>query len=851
MKKTVIKGAYLIVIFFAALFSVSAVMNKGNTDMTMEMGEASFPVITMRIDEYPVNRLHGYAKDMDTSYLRDTLLPIGSRRNVAFTVDTYGNKIEDLSFEVRSINGERLVESTEIENYRETEGQLQCEITLKDLISENKEYMLVIFLKPEGKNTIRYYTRIIQSEEMYIQEKLEYVLDFHNRTFDREAAAELTKYLESNAEGDNSTLHKVTIHSSFHQVTWADLDVEKITEPVIDIKELEARTGSFQLEYVVATRTGRERTGRERTYYQVKEYYRVRFTPERMYLLDFDREMTQIFDETADVYANDKIMLGIVDKDVKIQESDGGNVFAFVSSNKLYSYNVTDQKLARLFSFYEDDITDPRSSYTRHRIKIMNVDEAGNVVFIVYGYMNRGRHEGEVGVSVYFYNSMTNTVEEQIYIPYERSYELLKSDVEKLSYINKSAICYLMLGGNVYAVDLRAKDYTVVVSGLTEENYKVSKSNKMLVWQEGGTQYSSSVLKLLNLGTEQETEIAAGNGEYIALLGFMEEDLIYGLARQEDIVIDHTGNTTFPMYCLRIQGDDGKLLKTYREDGVYVVDSAIMDNQLTLSRVAWDEENNEYVPVSDDQIMSTEKASSGNNGVSSVVIEKYETVLEIVVKDMIDTKALKILTPREVLFEGKRELAIEDGEEAEKRYYVYGKNGIEGIFSDPGKAVIYAYDNVGVIVDDEGGYIWKRTARSPRNQIMAIEGEQVTELNTSLSVCLNTILKYEGVSRRTEYMLEQGNTIPAILEASLKDIQVLDLSGSSLDAVLYYVNMDIPVLATLQDGNAVLIVGFNELNIVVMDPLTGTVYKKGMNDSTQWLLENGNHFITYVRNEED
>lgn len=846
MKKTIIKGVYLIVVFLAALFSVSAVMNKGNTDMTVEMGEASFPVITMRLDEYQVNRLHGYAKDMDTSYLRDTLLPIGSRRNVAFTVETYGNEVESLSFEVRSINGERLVESTEIENYREADGQIQCEITLKDLISEKKEYMLVIFLKPEGKDTIRYYTRIIQSEEMFIQEKLEYVRDFHERTFDREAAAELTKYLESNAEGDNSTLHKVTIHSSFHQVTWADLEVEKITDPVIDIKELEERTGSFQLEYLVSTRSGRERT-----YYQVREYYRVRYTPDRMYLLDFEREMTQIFDENTDVFVNDKIMLGIVDEDVKMKESDGGNVFAFVSSNKLYSYNVTDQKLARLFSFYEDDITDLRSSYTRHQIKIMNVDEAGNVVFIVYGYMNRGRHEGEVGVSVYFYNSMTNTVEEQIYIPYERSYELLKSDVEKLSYINKSAICYLMLEGNVYAVDLLAKNYTVVVSGLTEENYKVSKSNKMLVWQEGGEQYSSTALKLLNLGTEQETEIKAGNSEYIALLGFMEEDLIYGLAKQEDIVSDHTGNTTFPMYSLRIQGESGNLLKTYREQDVYVVDSAIADNQITLSRVTWDEEKSEYVPTSDDQIMSTEKALAGSNGISSVVIEKYETVLEIVVKDMIDPKALKILTPKEVLFEGKRELAVKENEDMERRYYVYGKNGIEGIFSDPGKAVIYAYDNVGVIVDDQGDYIWKRTARSTRNQIMAIEGEQVTELNTSLSVCLNTILKYEGVSRRTEYMLEQGNTIPAILETSLKDVQVLDLSGSSLDAVLYYVNMDIPVLATLQDGNAVLIVGFNELNIVVMDPLTGTVYKKGMNDSTQWFLENGNHFITYIRKEED
>ena len=846
MKKTILKSVYLIAVFVAAIFGISAIMNKGNTDMTVEMGAASFPIITMQIDEYQVNRLHGYAADMNTRYLRDTLLPIGNDRNITFTIDTYGTPVESLSFEVRSINGERLVESTEIEDYEEKGGQIQGKITLKDLINENDEYMLILFVTPENKNSIRYYMRIVQSEEMYIREKLAYVLDFHNRTFDREAAAELTKYLESNAEGDNTTLHKVTIHSSFNQVTWGDLEVERITEPVIDIKELEEGTGSFQLEYMVFTRNGREKT-----YYQVREYYRIRYTPERMYLLDFERKMTQIFDEEAGVFANDKIMLGIVDKDVQMQESDGGNVFAFVSSNKLYSYNVTDQKLACLFSFYEDDITDLRSNYDRHKIKILNVDEAGNVVFIVYGYMNRGRHEGEVGVSSYLYNSMTNTVEEMVYIHYDRSYELLKSDIEKLAYVSKTAICYLMLEGNIYAIDLQTKNYTILVSGLTEDNYKVSKSNKMLVWQEGEDPYNCTTLKLLNLGAEQETEIIAGSGECISLLGFMEEDLIYGLARQSDIVSDHTGNTTFPMYCLKIRGDNGEILKTYREKDVYVVESSIADNQILLSRVMWDEETEEYLPTSDDQIMSTEKVSGGSNTISSVAIEKYETVTEIVVKDIIDSKALIKLTPKEVLFEGNREIEVQENEDIKKRYYVYGKNGIEGVFSSSAKAVIYAYANAGVIVDDEGDYIWKRTARSTRNQIMAIEGEMVTEQNTSLSVCLNTILKFEGVSRRTEYLLGQGKTIPSILEASLEDVQVLDLSGCSLDAILYYVNMDIPVLATLQDGNAVLIVGFNELNIVVMDPLTGTVYKKGMNDSTQWFAENGNHFTTYLIKESD
>ena len=64
-----------------------------------------------------------------------------------------------------------------------------------------------------------------------------------------------------------------------------------------------------------------------------------------------------------------------------------------------------------------------------------------------------------------------------------------------------------------------------------------------------------------------------------------------------------------------------------------------------------------------------------------------------------------------------------------------------------------------------------------------------------------------------------------------------------------YVNQDIPVLAILEDGEAVLVTGFNEFNVVIMEPATGKLYKKGMNDATAWFAENGNHFITYMRTE--
>ena len=133
---------------------------------------------------------------------------------------------------------------------------------------------------------------------------------------------------------------------------------------------------------------------------------------------------------------------------------------------------------------------------------------------------------------------------------------------------------------------------------------------------------------------------------------------------------------------------------------------------------------------------------------------------------------------------------------------------------------------------------------------MAIQGEELSEERSSLAVCLDTLMAYEGVVRNSEYMLEKGDSVLTILEEGLEGAQILDLTGCSLDAVLYYVDREIPVLVMMQDGGAVLLIGFNEKNTVVMNPESGTIYKVGMNDSTEWFEQNGNRFITYIRSEE-
>ena len=566
-----------------------------------------------------------------------------------------------------------------------------------------------------------------------------------------------------------------------------------------------------------------------------------------MYLLDYERTMDQIFNAAEDVYTNNKIMLGIISEDVQLLESDGGNVFAFTVGNRLYSYNVVDNKMALLFGFYNAENQDARTLYDGNRITILNADEGGNVTFLVYGYMNRGRHEGQVGISVYYYDSTVNTVEEMVYISTNKSQSILIKEVEQLSCINRNGLLFLKWEDKIYQINVSDRTYDVVVEDLVEGSYKVSDSNKMAVWQQGGSLYQGNELVLMNLTSGSKKSIKVGMNEVLAPIGFMGEDLIYGIARKSDIVMDTAGNTIFPMYCVKIENEAEGILMTYQQDNVYVVDGEVQSNQIILSRVEKDGEG-AYVPIRDDQIMNSETEVDKKNTIDVAATENFEKLTQIALKGQIDTATMMYLTPKEVLFEGARNITFASDVDLVRRYYVYGQRGVEAIYTNEAHAVALADKISGIVVNEDGYYVWMKGNRSLRNQIMKIQGEMATDDKSSMAVCLDIMMEFEGVVRNSKYMLERGSSALSILRESLTEVQVLDLTGCSMDAMLYYVNQDIPVLVTMKDGSAVLLIGFNEKNTVVMNPETGTVYKVGMNDSKEWFEANGNSFITYVRN---
>ena len=819
MKKTIIRIAVCVVVFLASALIIGSIMNQGHNNMTMEMAPATLPMITMESGGVACNELHGNTVEMDVAYQKDCITLLGEGRQANFTVDTFGREITGISTEVRSIDGSRLIENSEVTGWKANGKSFSVSLTLKDLIDTNTQYSLTLILELEGEQKVYYYTTILWNDDVHISEILEFATDFHGKLYDKEVAKELTKYLEPNSKlTDNGTFHKVNIHSSFQQITWGSLEPVQEDAASIRLTQISGNVASLLMDFVVSTGEGKNKI-----YYNVEEYYRVRYTSERMYLLDYERTMTQIPDTTR-MYANDKILLGITDENVDMMESADGNTVVFSDMGQLLSYNAATNGLTVIFSFYDKDNADRRTLYDDHGIKILDVDEGGNVKFAVYGYMNRGRHEGETGIQIISYDNSLNTIEEEVYIPYSKSYAVLKDEMEQLLYRNRQQHVYFFLENGVYDVDLENRSAEQLVSIRQDDSLQVSENHEIIVWQEGDDINHSNQLNVRNLNTGEQTVIRAEDGEAIRPLGFMGEDIIYGVARESDIRTENSGQIFYPMYKVCISNSSGDNLKEYGQDGIYIVDCAIEGNQITLSRIQRSE-NGSYQEILDDQIMNNVEEEPGQNKVVTADIDIYERYVQIQTKTTIDTKTIKVLNPKEVVFEGGRELTLDAVSEV-SRYYVYNAYGVQGIYSAPGKAVKEAYDSAGVVANDRGITVWLKGNRVSRNQIMAIKEESVTDQKNSLTVCLDNILRHAGITRNTEYDLAQGKTAIQILEENMTGVQVLDLSGCSLDAVLYYVNQDIPVLAILEDGEAVLVTGFNEFNVVIMEPSTGKLYKK-------------------------
>ena len=104
---------------------------------------------------------------------------------------------------------------------------------------------------------------------------------------------------------------------------------------------------------------------------------------------------------------------------------------------------------------------------------------------------------------------------------------------------------------------------------------------------------------------------------------------------------------------------------------------------------------------------------------------------------------------------------------------------------------------------------------------------------------------FSGYSKSIK-LFKESSVVTSVLKDNLPNMEVLDLSGCSLDDILYYVSRGYPVMAMTDENEAVLIVGYDSKNTILYSPLSGEVYKKVINDSKDYFDSFGNKYIGYI-----
>lgn len=835
IKKIAVKAGVLTAVFIAAVIFFSYLTNRGNTDMSADMGGATLPQISFTTEGYEVNTLPGYKTDMLITSMRDTVTPVTNRK-LTMNLKSYDAVVEKISWQVFSLNGEECLQQETIKSA----GKMQ---TLKfegnGILDEERVLKVTLHLENQD---VYYYTRIKNSAECNYRESLEFAKTFHESALKKDNTEQMAKWLETSPGGGSESYQTVTINSDTTHVSWGDLRPRIQDEIRWEIKECNEAYTSVLLTYRVKCAGVTESPDAE---YLVKEFLRVRKANNTMYLLDYNRTMNRYFDGKEGSLSEEGILLGTAPENLEYKNNSEGTIVSFVQNNELWNYNKEADELSLVFSFADAEGVDERNFYDRHEVHIVSVDKAGSTTFTVSGYMNRGTHEGQVGVAVYYFDSEKSSVVERAFVPSIKGYHVMKDELGKFVYFShKSEKLYVLVDGMLYMVDMEADTRKVLVRGLEEGQYKASEDGHLLAYQDmGGKPDESRKITVLNLESGASFEVTSAGEEYLKPIGFIKEDLVYGTLRQSDAGETGAGQRVSPMYKLEIVNQKQKIVKEYHVTDVFILDGQVEENMLTLNRVV--KRGSVYKPVNPEYITNNEERVESNIMPESYWDPTCGTEMRLTYARGIGDSEAKVLKPKLVLFDKPMNISFDESAGSGK-YYVYALGELQAVYDRAGYAVRKAEEIEGVAVSSCQAYVYEKGNIPMLYEVDNMEGFKAEKGESTLAACLRRMLEFEGQHADVMMELEEGSSPEEVLTVHSGG-EGLDLTGCTVDEIKYTISRETPVIAVLEDGHAVLLIGYNKEKIAYLDPEDGKRYsvtKKRMEEMT---AKSGNTFVGYAK----
>lgn len=796
--------------------------------MTANMDSATLPTISFEVEGKEVNLLHGHKQEMDISAMRDTITPLNNNGEVIMNLQDYGQQIKEVRYEVYTVDGTvNLTEGTA------TKTEEQMILSVGDVL-EGKEGVLRICLVLEDDTPIYFYTRVIANKDLNIAGCLNYVQVLQEAMLLGENEDVLKAALESNYQGDNTTLQHVTIHSDLEHARWGELKPELVSDVQIHIQETKKAYTSVELNYRVKC-VG---DNNEEEFHDVDEYFQVCVADGKKYLLVYDRTMQEVFDGSKVVLTSKGINIGFTTDSMRYMSNQDGSVVAFVQNRALWSYDKEEDEFALVFSFEDSEKDDVRHKFADHEIKILSMDDNGSLTFAVYGYMNRGTHEGKSGIAIYYFNLPQNVIEEIAFVTSNQS-ELMIEEIGKLAFYNHElGVLYVMLDGTLQKIDINTDETTILLSDLKEGQYVSSDDGSLLAYQAND---AATEVVVMNFAKDSKMKISAEEGSKILPLGFILDDFVYGMTKEENIGKTASGEVVQGMHYIEIRDQKNEVLKRYEIPETYIIDVSIQGNMLTLDRAL--KQDGVYNVITEDYITNNEE-SAGEVELKSYWTDLKETQYRLVFEDGLNSKNAKVLKPKHVLYE--RNMVIDfEAKESGNQYAVYGYGDLLGLYEEAGTAIQHAKEVSGIVISPYQHYVWEDGNRVAWYRNFEVPRFTTKSGETTLEACVRAVLAYEGQEIDVKATLEE-KTVEQIL-SQYSGGEGVKLKGCSSSDVRYLVDKAVPVIALTGSNEAVLIVGYDAVSVTYIEPASGAVRMKNFSAMDSMMRASGATFFSYMK----
>ena len=795
------------ILFLISLFIWNYMLVGRNNKGVTETSQATIPLLTVSADGKNINQLHGYQGSVDASLIRDSITPI--YENEVKVMLTYAKSdVSVVSYKIYDTDNKTILGNGDTA-FHKVKGKKTANIKIKERLENGKTYLMELSVKQNDK-TIRYFTRVIYGTSFHLKECLDFAQKFHDAALTEGNTEFISQYLET-AEGTTSNnLANVDLKSTQEAVSYATLKPQVESVYPATVKEISENVTSLELRYILSA----ENTDGTKQYYQATEYFRVRYAKDRMYLLNYERNMEAYMRYDTIDRSNNRILLGIGSSQKQLISKNGGKKAAFVVQDELWYYDYQKSNMHKVFSFEGEDYRDSRNNYQKHAIQIMKMKNNGDIAFLVYGYMNRGKHEGENGISVYQYTASDQKIEELGFIPTQIQYDMMKNDIKKGAFLSGSGQFYFYLDGAVYQVDLDSGKSKILAKNITDDMTVISENGMLALNQ------SKNKMKVVDLSTQKTEVITCKDDQVLRPIGFIEKDFIYGVGNKKEVVRNKDGSYMYPLTNVYIRNNK-KIVKEYGEDGTYITNTSVDGTTIALTHSK--KSGNGYKKINVSYIRYKDKQES------KAVLEYGYTgtrlnQLYLAFPDdvYIQTRPNYLSTNVEEEDEIKIKFAVNDNKYRDAFVYTGGK--LSGIYSNLKEAIKVAKQGGGVVVNYHQMYLWEKGVAQNYGKGSNIPMIKAKNKDETDIACILMMARSEGIKISYDKIKKMsGSTYDKLFKVFNK--RAVNYSDCSMDDLVYAISKGRSFMAQRKNGTYVLVMSYNQTDLRYYDPTNGKSVK--------------------------